>query len=212
MQENRRPPSGPRAAAKRKSILDAARRCFITEGFDANLDRVAELADVSKVTIYNHFGTKEALFLAVIDVALSEALDDAVTMVETRLAGSADLRADLIAACRAWVAGIGSPEMLQLRNLVVGELRRFPGLAAEWHKRGPQRFHPVVATALRRLVHDKRLSIPDVELAVLQLSGLVVSPTLVYGAYGQPPSPRRTEQLIMVGVDMFLDYYGYREP
>lgn len=206
----KRPPSGARAEAKRAAILTAARRCFVADGFDANLDHVAEMADVSKMTIYNHFGSKEALFTAVIDDALSEALDEAVTMVETTLSETSDLRSDLIAACRAWVAGIGSPEMLQLRNLVVGEFRRFPQLVAEWSEKGPQRFHPVIASALRRLVRSDRLTVPDVELAVLQLSGLVVSPTLVYGAYGQPPSPRRTDKLIVGGVDMFLDHYAYR--
>ena len=209
-QAGKQPPSGARAEANRAAILAAARNCFVAEGFDANLDRVAEIADVSKMTIYNHFGSKEALFTAVIDDALSEALDEAVTIVDTTLSESADLRSDLIAACRAWVAGIGTPEMVQLRNLVVGELRRFPQLGAEWSERGPQRFHPVIAAALRRLVRAKRLSIPDVELAVLQLSGLVVSPTLVYGGYGRPPSKRRTEQLIVDGVDMFLEHYAYR--
>lgn len=208
----KRPPSGARAEANRAAILAAARRCFAADGFDVNLDHVAEIADVSKMTIYNHFGSKEALFTEVIGDALSEALNKTLTLVETTLVEASDLRSGLIAACRAWVAGIGSPEMLQLRNVVIGELRRFPQLGAEWNEKGPQRFHPVIAAALRRLVRANRLTIPDVDLAVLQLSGLVLSPTLVYGSYGRPPSPRRTEQLIVAGVDMFLDHYAYRGP
>lgn len=52
------------------------------------------------------------------------------------------------------------------------------------------------------------LDIPDVELAVLQLSGLVLSPNLVYGAYGRTPGKKLADRLIVAGVDMFLGYYG----
>ncbi|WP_229925146.1 TetR/AcrR family transcriptional regulator [Streptomyces sulfonofaciens] len=204
-------PSGARAEAKRAAILAAAREGFLAHGFGVNLDRIAELADVSKVTIYNHFGNKETLFLTVIDVALSEALDDAQTYLTTVVADSTDLRADLITACRVWVTRIGSPELLQLRNAVVGELRQIPALATEWSKKGPERFHPMLAMALRSQVQRGRLSIPDIDLAVLQLSGLVLSPIQVYGAYGNPPTVKRVEQLITSGVDMFLSYYGYQD-
>jgi hypothetical protein len=121
------------------------------------------------------------------------------------------LRTALVNACRAWVRGLGTREMLKLRNAVVGELRHMPGLAAQWARRGPERFHPVIGSALRRVVASGTLSIPDVDLAILQLSGLVLSPTLVHGAYGKPPSARRQDQLISEGVSMFLQYYGYRD-
>lgn len=205
-----RVPSGAHARAKHAAILVAARDCFVAEGFDVNLQRVADLADVSKMTIYNHFGSKENLFLAVIDAALSETLNEALGVIEARLTDSADLRADLVAACQTWVAQMGSPEMAQLRNVVVGELRRIPNLAAEWSDKGPRRFHPVIGSALRREVRIGRLSIPDIGLAVLQLSGLVLPPSLAYGFYGTAPSPARTGQLITGGVDMFLSHYGYR--
>ncbi len=46
------------------------------------------------------------------------------------------------------------------------------------------------------------------ELAVLQLSGLVLSPHLVYGAYGTALDEDLAERLIQGGVDMFLHHYG----
>jgi TetR/AcrR family transcriptional regulator, mexJK operon transcriptional repressor len=203
-------PSGPRADRKRAAIIRAARDTFLADGFEASMDAVAAAAGVSKVTVYNHFGSKEALFVAVINGELDRALAEAQTVVESQLAASAHVRADLINACRAWVAGLAAPEMIALRNLVAGESRRFPGLGAAWQERGPQRFHRIVAAALRLLVERRRLSIDDVELAVLQLSGLVVSPNLVYGAYGKPLDAGLTDRLVTAGVDMFLDHYRYR--
>lgn len=58
--------AGPRDA-KRKSILTGASNVFRQEGYDgASMDRIAEAAGVSKRTVYNHFGSKETLFEAVI--------------------------------------------------------------------------------------------------------------------------------------------------
>ena len=47
--------------------MDAARRLLLAEGFDVSMDAVATEAGVSKVTVYNHFGTKQALFTGVVE-------------------------------------------------------------------------------------------------------------------------------------------------
>jgi TetR/AcrR family transcriptional repressor of mexJK operon len=203
-----RVPAGARASRKRAAIVEAARVLLLRDGFEASMDAVAAEAGVSKVTVYHHFGAKTALFVAVVEDELDRALREPLRLVTSRLRESRDVRADLTAACRAWVAGLGSPEMLRLRNLVAGEVARLPELGTAWHTHGPQRFHPVVGDALRRLTAAGQLAVDDVEVAVLQLSGLVVSPTLVYGAYGRPLTKRLTERLVRAGVDMFLTYYG----
>ncbi|GAA3669923.1 TetR/AcrR family transcriptional regulator [Nocardioides ginsengisoli] len=205
-----RRPEGRRAETKRAAIVDAARETFLANGYGVSMDTLAAEANVSKVTVYNHFGSKEALFIAIINHELDEALKEGVQIVERQLADSEDLRTDLIHACREWVAGIAAPAIMDLRALVVGELRRFPELGHAWQTRGPLRFHPVIAAALERLVKRGDLVIDDIELAVLQLSGLVVSPNLVYGGYGCPLTDDVRDQLIVSGVDMFLNRYAVR--
>lgn len=205
-----RRPEGRRADAKRAAIVAAARETFLRNGYGVSMDAVAAEAGVSKVTVYNHFGNKEALFIAIINHELDEALKEGVQIVEQRLANTDDLRGDLIHACRAWVAGIASPVVMDLRAVVVGELRRFPELGHAWQTRGPMRFHPVISNALGRLVDRGDLVIEDLEVAVLQLSGLVVSPNLVYGAYGSPLTDDLKDRLIVCGVDMFLSQYARR--
>lgn len=204
-------PQGAKARRKRAQIVAAACDVFLAEGLGASMDVVAARAGASKVTVYNHFTNKEALILAIIHDQLEDALAPAVDLVSAHLSGSSDVRADLVAACRAWVAGVASPRMLALRNLVAGEMRRMPELGAAWQQRGPQRFHPVVADALRKLCERGVLNISDVDFAVLQLSGLVVSPNLVYGAYGNRVPDTVADLLITDGVDMFLTYYASAE-
>jgi len=52
--------------AKRRAIMDAAAQAFLREGYTrASVDAIAAAAGVSKQTVYNHFGDKERLLVAV---------------------------------------------------------------------------------------------------------------------------------------------------
>ena len=58
-------PGRPKDLAKRQSILDAAKILFLSKGFaSTSMDAVANLAGVSKLTVYSHFTDKETLFSA----------------------------------------------------------------------------------------------------------------------------------------------------
>ena len=69
----------PRSLLKRSAVLAAAVAEFQELGFTGtSMDRVAQRAEVSKRTVYNHFPSKDDLFRAVVgelvDMAMS-ALD-----------------------------------------------------------------------------------------------------------------------------------------
>jgi TetR/AcrR family transcriptional regulator of autoinduction and epiphytic fitness len=50
------------------TILDAARRLFLEGGYEGvNLEQVGRAAGVSRQTVYNQFGSKDAVFRAVVD-------------------------------------------------------------------------------------------------------------------------------------------------
>jgi AcrR family transcriptional regulator len=205
-----RAPSGDRAARKRQAIVKAARTAFVRDGFDTGMDAIAAAAGVSKVTVYNHYGSKEALFIAVIGDAMEEALGDVVAGTAQRLADSDDLVAALRWTGRAWVDSMARPDMLALRHLVVSEVRRFPDLGAAWGEHGPGRARPALAAAFQRLIDAGRLTMPDIDLAIIQFSSLVLYPHLIHSAYGARLDEHTTERLIDSGVDMFLAYYDYR--
>lgn len=61
------------AGATRRKLLAAARREFAAFGIDgARIDRIAAQAGVNKERVYGHFGSKDALFAAVLAAALQE--------------------------------------------------------------------------------------------------------------------------------------------
>ena len=79
------------ATAKRDLLLETAERLFYVEGFHATgIDRIVQAAGVVRMTLYNHFPSKNALvaavlerrharFLAAIDAAVEKAPDGKAT-------------------------------------------------------------------------------------------------------------------------------------
>jgi AcrR family transcriptional regulator len=62
-----------RARKQRKRILDAARECFIREGFHAaSMASLAATAKMSAGLIYRYFDSKSAIILAIIEEQLEE--------------------------------------------------------------------------------------------------------------------------------------------
>lgn len=54
-------------AGRRRRIVEAARAQFLKRGYDATtIEQIAAAAEVSPVTVYNHYGTKGGLLLAVV--------------------------------------------------------------------------------------------------------------------------------------------------
>ena len=72
----------PRDAERRESILRAAALAFAEKGFSAtSMDDVAAEAGISRLIVYRHFDSKEALYVAVLERVssrLAGALVDAV--------------------------------------------------------------------------------------------------------------------------------------
>ncbi len=63
------------SAAKRRAVIEAARDLFVSHGVDrVSMDAVAAKAQVSKATVYSHFGDKQRLFRAILADA-AESLD-----------------------------------------------------------------------------------------------------------------------------------------
>ncbi|WP_344865021.1 TetR/AcrR family transcriptional regulator [Planomonospora alba] len=200
-------PSGERAARKRAAILRAAREAFLAGGFGAGIDQIAAEAGVSKVTVYNHFGSKEELFVEVVRDSLEQALGDSLRVMCEDLRGGDDIREVLVRTARGWVRGLVTRDIAALRALIAAESRRFPELGRAWRERGPDRFAGPLAEALSR---QDGLRIPNMDLALVQFYALVLYPHIVHSAYGDTLGEDFTDELITTGVDMFLSYYRTR--
>lgn len=175
------PRTGRRGEAKREVILDAAERCFLTDGFAVSLDRIAAEADVSKQTIYSHFGNKEGLYRA---VAMRRKWP-----VHEALRPDAPVREALLAFGMALLEKVTAPETVRLHRLLVGQVTQFPDLARVHHEIGPQRSLDCLADYLRPLVAAGQLDAEDADLAADHFFGLLLGTTRQRLLFGAIPSP-----------------------
>jgi AcrR family transcriptional regulator len=119
-----RPPRGL-AGQVEERILDAAGHVFLERGFRAaSVEEIAEVACAGKPTIYARYGSKEALFAAVVARMVR-----ANTTIECVAAMGSSIEQRLEAMASVILARILSPESIGLMRAVVAEARRFPDLA-----------------------------------------------------------------------------------
>lgn len=62
--------------ARRRQLLNAAHQVFVAHGFHgASMDEIAEVAEVSKPVLYQHFPGKRELYIALLDAHMEEFSD-----------------------------------------------------------------------------------------------------------------------------------------
>ena len=117
-----------RSSAKRETILNAATASFRDDGYEsASMDRIAELAGASKRTVYNHFGSKEALFQAVV----GRVFDEAVALKQVAWDPARPLEHQLADFARAKALISQDESSLNLYRVVLGVFIKHPELTQE---------------------------------------------------------------------------------
>lgn len=73
--------------ARRRQLLTAAHQVFVARGFHgASMDEIAEVAEVSKPVLYQHFPGKRELYIALLD----EHMDEFSTLLAEAIASTSD--------------------------------------------------------------------------------------------------------------------------
>jgi TetR/AcrR family transcriptional repressor of mexJK operon len=196
------PPVRTISAPKHDAILEAARRVFLRAGYSASMDLVAAEAGVSKQTVYNHFGSKEGLFRAIVDHVSGELLD---VLVE-RDGARADPAATLEAVARRFLNLLLTPSYLALHRMLVAEAPRFPDLAREIYIGGPARAANELAHYLAEESHKGTLAVTDPALAAEQFFGGLCGHLQLRALLNPRDAPRKAEieQAIAHAVRGFL--------
>ena len=200
-----------RSPGKHQAILDAATEIFLRNGFlGTSMDEVALLSAVSKQTVYQHFASKEALFVEIV-TTMTDATGDAVLRAAPVLAEGGDIGKYLRTYANQQLTSVLTPRLMQLRRLVIGEVSRFPELARVLYERGPQRATKAIAAAFEHLADRGLLVMDDPSLAASQFNWLIMAAPLneamLLGddAIPKPPALRRH---VTDAVRLFLAAYG----
>lgn len=190
---------------KRENILDAAKRAFLAHGVQGtSMDKLAEMADVSKRTVYNHFSNKEELVLQM----LSELWTRTMVEVDLPYDASKPLEGQLRQLLSAETELVSGNEFLGLSRAAAGHYMFQP----EKLQAAVQEF-PVEDTALYRWItaamSDGRLRKADANVAFEQLHNLIKGACYWPQLLGLKPALTAEEkkQLVLGSVDLFLDHY-----
>lgn len=126
------PNKGKNAPRKCEQILTSAGQLFLQQGYErTSMSQIAQLAGVSKGSLYNHFENKADLFTAFFEERSRTRLD---TLKAVSRTPQPDLRTALIQAASTIITLLTDHEAIGLYRIVVAEANEFPHLADTlWH-------------------------------------------------------------------------------
>ena len=106
----------PKDFEKRKRILDAAKILFLECGYHGcSMNKIAQKADTTKLTVYNHFQDKESLFTA----AIAETCDKLISAQPIHLSADSNFLQALQHACELSLNIVNLPEALKMEYLLL---------------------------------------------------------------------------------------------
>ncbi len=196
---------------KHQAILDAADMIFLRDGYlGTSMDEVAACSQVSKQTVYKHFGSKEALFVEIVTSMTSRAGDAIEVNMSAKPPGD-DVGTYLCDYATTQLTVVLTPRLMQLRRLVIGEVARFPELAWVLYESGPKRAISQLAAIFEQFAERRLLTVEDPALAASQFNWLVMAePVNRAMLLGDGSIPRGSElgRHARQSVQVFLAAYG----
>ncbi len=162
-------------------MLYAAGCEFLTKGYEAaSIDSIAEMAGVSKATVYSHFKGKEDLFQNVIKNKVeSYVFDDDHTVPD-------DPREGLVQIAMRLYELLNDDDVINMHRVVVGESMRHHDMAELFYKNGPQKTLDTISRFLQGQVDSKRLHIDNTRQAASQYMYMVAGEMLMRSMMNLP--------------------------
>jgi TetR/AcrR family transcriptional regulator, mexJK operon transcriptional repressor len=195
----------PSDVAKRQKIIETAANSFFCGGFAGTaIEQVAAEAGVSKVTIYNHFGDKRALFTAAVESECEKvrgyfSLDDMPP-------GS--IRERLTAIGDAMLAFLHRPEMIQFERRIAAETEHEPAIGEVFLEAGPNRMKQAFAAWLHHACAAGELEIADTMLAAEQFVALCKGMGDLEHRFGVAVTEEASAWRVAGAVEVFLAAYA----
>jgi TetR/AcrR family transcriptional regulator, mexJK operon transcriptional repressor len=146
----------PANEALGQTIVDAAYELFVQLGFHSTtLDKVAQRAKVSKLSIYRHFENKEALFSAAIAARCHQFAPQALFEVD----GSAEDQ--LMAVGSSLLRTLLSSDVRSVEAMIMADKTNQRSLSKVHYEAGPAHVIAQIEALLRQLHAKAILNVPD---------------------------------------------------
>jgi AcrR family transcriptional regulator len=192
---------------KRQHILDTAYRLFQSKGFaNTSMSEITAEAGGSKATVYNHFPSKDELFvecMTYVNDRYFEGIFDSLQNIK------GELPAALLEKSKAALRYLCSPDMLTSKRLLIAEANRSD--IGKLFCRKMDGYMGELAAILRRAMDEGQLRQGDPLLAARQLRALLEADIVercLMGAHKVPPSAVAISRAAEDAVATFLTAYA----
>ena len=180
-----------RSAEKNRAIVVAAQDLFLTKGFEAvSMDEIAERAGVSKRTVYSHFGSKEDMFVALLECKCGAVRENVVETADDE----APIEETLVCFGIAFLAMIFNEESLKLFRILAAQSYNFPDLGRRFYEAGPERSTEAMAAYLEGQAERGVIRIGDPKLAAGTLVSSMLNKRLTACLLQAAPIPDEAER------------------
>lgn len=200
-------PGRPKDPAKREAILAAAKVLFLGNGYEgSSMDAIAAEAGVSKLTLYSHFGDKEALFCA----AVKETCETRLPRRLFQPSDGASIEVVLLDIARAFHALVNSPESIGLHRVMVTKATQNPELVRLFFDAGPQQLLADLEQLFDQAHARQQLKIAEPSRAAEHFCSLIKGAAhfrLLIG-YSEAPDEDESEAHVRSVVELFMRAYG----
>ena len=184
-------------------ILDAAQNLFYHQGFDeTSLAMIINEAGGSRRSIYNEFGNKQGLLMAVIQRQVKEQSE-----ILTSINRDIEAKEALNQVCIKFVKGMLSPELMSLFRLVVQQVVKFPELGEMIYQKGPMTGILPLADYLEWLKEQKILKIEHCHFSAQMLIEMAKGPLHTRSLLlpNKKASDEEISHQVAKAVDIFLN-------
>lgn len=191
---------------KRAAILQAAVTEFRRSGFEStSMDRIAEAAQVSKRTVYNHFPSKEDLFAAIVNQLADRCQSIGVFPFEP----DQPLKSQLTRIGNSVIDVATSLEFQNLARVVLSRFLQVPELSREMLRTSKQ-YEARFAEWIMAANDAEKLNVGNPKRAVKQFLGLIHTFALWPPLMGGEPLPTEQEkrEIVDSAVEIFLSHFA----
>ena len=198
----------PRDPKRIEAVVEAARLAFAAHGFEhTSMDEIAAASGVSKMTVYNYFPTKEALYSATVVSTIDRGLPaQALATLDPQ-----DAESGLTHLGMAILRLMRQDDVLGCHRAVIGSSNQHADLAAQFYAAGPERIVADVARYLEAARDAGTLDLPHVQRCADQFVSLFLGLDHWRAVLGMSKSTERHDRaLLRSNVGFFLRAYGAR--
>ena len=194
------------AMLKRKELLKHATEMFLEMGYEkASMNNLVKRSGSSKSTIYKHFRSRQALFIAVLD----EKLRDHLAPIENLDLTTLSIEEGLKLIGRTGIKVITSKDHINLCRIIYAEAERIPHVGRTYYEHGPKRGMAGVAKYLSTMVEKGKIRCIDPALAAQCFWGMILHKPMLerYCGIKEPMTSREQKNYIEKIVDSFISSF-----